>query len=286
MARARNQAGRKLVTRLFARNRRRGPRVDRSRWALAAWRGSRVLVPVVMAALAWPAVRERVRTHAYFALAEVTVERRGHLSEDTIRRHAALRPGMPIWDVDTAAIEARLEALPWVRAADVRRHLPDRVAIRVREYRPLAIVRVEKAERPLYYVAADGRIFAPVEDTDGRDLPYVSGLARTDVEEADGGGREIVRDALAALDAAARHGAALGAVSEVHVDRQRGVTVMPTRPAVPIHLGRGAFAEKLARAAEILPQWVGRETEMRGVSCEFADQVIVRLRGRAGGVGA
>ena len=274
------------MTGYFARNRRRGARTDRRALTLAAWRVARVGVPALVVLLGWPAVRARVHAHPYFALAHVEVQRRGHVTEEMIGRHAGLTVGMPIWDVDVTAVEARLRKLPWVRTARVRRELPDRVVIRVREYRPLAIVRVDDAEQPLYYVAADGRIFAPVDGRDGRDLPYVSGLARADLEGSHGRGAEAVREALAALAAAAAHAQAFGAVSEVHVDVQRGITVMPTRPAVPIYLGHGDFETKLARAAEILPRWADRGPEVQGVSCEFEDQVIVRLRRTAGGLGA
>jgi len=286
MAGARDQTRRGVVRRFSARNRRRGARVDRSRITLAVWRVARIAVPVVVVALAWPPIHARVRNHPYFGLADVVVLRRGHVTEADIRREAALRPGMPIWDVDAAAIEARLLGLPWIRAARVRRELPNRVVIRVREYRPLAIVRIEHAERPLYYVAADGHIFAPVDPTDGRDLPYVSGLDKGDLEGPTARGPEAIREALAVLGAAAAHANAFGDVSEVHVGDRRGVTIMPSRPAVPIHLGHGEFDTKLARAAEVLPRWAGREREVRSVSCEFGDQVIVRLRGTAGGMGA
>jgi cell division protein FtsQ len=274
------------VTRFFARNRRRSVRPDRRALVLAAWRAARVGVPVLLVLLGWPAVRSRVREHPYFALEHVVVERCGHVTEEMIRQWAGLRPGMSIWDVDATAVEARLGELPWVRTARVRRELPDRVVIRVREYRPAAIVRVEDGERSLYYVAADGRIFAPVDGSDGRDLPYVSGLTRADLEGANGHGTEAVREALGALTAAAPQASALGTISEVHVDLQEGVTIMPTRPAVPIHLGHGDFAAKLARAAEVLPRWADRGSEVLSVRCEFDDQVIVRLRHGAGGVGA
>lgn len=274
------------MTGYFARNRRRGARVDRRALTLAAWRVSRVAVPVLMVLLGWPAVRSRVHAHPYFALDRLVVQRRGHVTEEAIRRQAGLESGMPIWEVDAAAVEARLRELPWIRTARVRRELPDRVVIRVREYRPVAIVRVDDAAQPLYYVAGDGRIFAPVDGRDGRDLPYVSGLTRADLEGSHGRGAEAMREALGALSAAGAHAQVFGTVSEVHVDVRRGVTVMPTRPPVPIDLGHGDFQTKLARAAEILPRWAERAAEVQALSCEFEDQVIVRLRHAAGGVGA
>lgn len=274
------------MTRAFGRNRRRKAGPDRHAIALAAWRVARVVVPVVVVLVGWPAVRARVHAHPYFALDEIVVQRRGHVTAEMIQRSSGLQPGMSIWDVDPDAVAARLRELPWVRTVRVRRELPDRVVIRVREYRPLAIVRVAEADHPLYYVAADGRIFAPVDGRDGRDLPYVSGLARGDLEGPHGRGAEAMREALAALAAAAPYAPMLGTVSEVHVDLRDGVTIMPTRPPLPIRLGHGAFEAKLMRVAEILPRWLDRHAEVQSVSCEFEDQVIVRLRRPAGGVGA
>jgi cell division protein FtsQ len=253
---------------------------------LRAWRMARFLVPAVLLVVAWSALHDRVRAHPYFALRDVVVVRRGHLTEEAVVQHAGVRVGAPIWDVDVEAVQARLLELPWVRSARVRRELPDRIVIRVREYRPAAIVRIAGADHPLYYVAADGRIFAPVDRRDGRDLPYLSGLERADLDGGTGRGAEAIREGLAALAAVAEQGRTLGAISEVYVNPGGGgVTIVPTSPAIPIHLGRGGYAAKLARLAEILPRWVDRQDEVRSVNCEFEDQVIVRLR-RAGGVGA
>jgi cell division protein FtsQ len=223
------------------------------------------------------AARTYVRAHPNIAVREVVIEPRGRVPAATLPAQAGVSAGMSVWDVDAAAVERRLRALPWVRSARVRRELPSRVVLRVREHRPAAILRVDASDGRLFYVAPGGEIFAAVGGHAGRDLPYLSGLSEDDLGPS-GLARDAIRAALEVVRVADRHRAALGAVSEVHVDRDQGLTLLPVRPAIPIQLGWDDYDGKLARVAEVLPHWTGREREVRSVNGVFADTVVVRLR--------
>jgi cell division protein FtsQ len=236
----------------------------------------RTVVPLAILAALTPRAIDAARHHDYFAVREVTLQHRGHLAPEMLREAIAIAPGTSVWDVDGDAVIARVQALPWVRTVHVRRQLPDRIVVRVREHRPAAIVAVDGGE--LYYVAANGRIFAAVGSTDGRDLPYVTGIGRDDLDGRRGFGPRAVHRALGLLRLVARDARHFGAVSEVHVDANTGLTLHPMEPAVPIVLGWGGYQEKLARVQKVLPLWHGRYAELREVTCEFEDEVIVRLR--------
>ncbi len=279
MAGARGPARRQLVARLLgARNRRRDRAVDRglARAGAALRRAAWPAVALAVGILVWPTVRDGVRRHPYFAVQEVAVRKHGRLTAEAIRTASGIEPGMSIWDVDGAAAARRLERLPWIRAAQVRRELPHRVTIQVREYRPAAILAL--GDR-LYYVASSGRIFSPVGREDAHDLAYVTGLSEDDVRGRGAYGGRALRRALALLRAVARSDAraALGPISELHVDRQRGLVLLPVRPTVPIEVGWDGWAARLARLPPVLAQWSGRETELAGVSLLFGD-VVVRAR--------
>jgi len=237
-----------------------------------------MLLSLAVLPVAVPPVLRAVRDHPYFAVREIVIHHHGRLPDAELRDALAVRVGDGIWHVDTAAAEARLRARFWVRSARVRRELPDRVVVRVREYRPAVILAVGDLRPGLYYVAANGRIFAPVGDTDGRDLPYITGLDRADLDGRDGFGPKAVHRALGLLRMVARDGGGIGAVSEVHADRERGLTLLPVRPAIPIVLGWGGVAGKLERLGRVLPLWTERAADVREMSCIFDDQVIVRLR--------
>jgi cell division septal protein FtsQ len=258
------------------------------RWSIDPALGRRALrwvlsgvAAAVLVVVGLPWARGVAREHPYFAVHEVVVRHRGTLLPDEVRATAGVTVGTSIWDVDVEAVETRLLTHGWVRSAIVRRSLPNRVVIDVRAHRPVAILAVADEAPGLYYVAANGRIFTRVAPSDRPDLPLVTGLGRKDLGGGGAFGPRAVRRALALLRRAAAV-PEVGAVSEVHVDREQGLTLMPMRAALPIELGWGTYDAKLARLAEVLPKWAGREAEMRNVSCVFPDEVIVRVQGRAG----
>lgn len=275
MAGARGAARRQLVDRSL----RRRNRVRRT-WTLlrVPWRALWMLLPLAGLAAAAPPVLRIVRGHPYFAVRDVVIHHRGRLPAADLRAALGVSAGQSIWDVDPAAAAARLCARPWVRTAVVHRELPDRVVVRVREYRPAAILAVGDTQPGLYYVASNGRIFASVGETDGRDLPYITGLVRADLDGREGFGPRAVHRALGLLRLVGRESCGIGRVSEVHADRDRGLTLLPVHPPIPIVLGWGGLPQKLDRLARVLPLWAGRAGDVREMSCTFDDQVIVRLR--------
>lgn len=267
------------MNRLFGRrNRRRTPAEPGPRRLTPGVIRSAIVatVALVVGVSIGPTVLEHARRHPYFAVRAIDVRHRGRLDAVALRSALGVTEGDSIWDLDARAAEARLRERTWVRSATVRRQLPDRIVVQVREYRPAAIVSVVDPEPTLFYVAANGRIFAPVGPTDGRDLPYITGLSREDLDGLQGFGPQAVHRALGLLRTVARAAPGLGSVSEVHVDRVAGLTLLPVRPAVPIELGWGRFVLKVERLGRVLPLWIGREADVRGVSCVFDNEVIVR----------
>lgn len=272
MAGARGSARRQLVSRLVGRrNRRRGSRAWLGR---SLSRGAPAAVGVVLAILAWPTVRDAIHRHRYFEVREVVVRGNRHLAPDAVRRLAAVEPGVSIWAVDPARAERRLEGVSWVRKARVWRELPDRVVIRVREERPAAIIALTDAAPALHYVAPRGKIFARLEPTDARDYPYLTGLKVADLAGADAVGLRAIRRALSLLRLAGRR----GRVSEIHVDRELGLTLLPVDPRIPVEMGWGDYPRRLARLGAVLDRLAGRQDDIIRVSLRFDDEVIVRVR--------
>jgi cell division protein FtsQ len=72
------------------------------------------------------------------ALENVDVVGRQRQSTASILSALEVRRGMPLFDIDLAAARTRLEALPWIRTADVERQLPNTLLIRLTERKPFA----------------------------------------------------------------------------------------------------------------------------------------------------
>ena len=72
------------------------------------------------------------------ALENVDVVGRQRQSAASILAALGVQRGTPMLEIDLAAVQARLQALPWVRSADVERQLPDTLFIRLTEREPFA----------------------------------------------------------------------------------------------------------------------------------------------------
>lgn len=212
-------------------------------------------------------------THPYFAVSEIVVSPTRRVREGTLLQWVGLRPGMSIWTLEPRALERRLEEHPWIRRARVQRELPRRLTIEVVEREAAAVVLIDQ----LYYVDRGGAVFAQVGSDEALDLPFVTGIEAAVVNGEQPYPRHAVRQAVKLIDLMGRAGLPFR-VSEVHIDRERGITVFPVEPQIELEVGWGRFPEKLARLREVLSGFAGREAQLRGVDLTLESQVVVRLR--------
>lgn len=97
----------------------------------------------------------RFATWPVFEPREILVAGNVHVSSAEIRRRAAIRLDANVWFLNKHAAEQRVEALPWVRAAQIHRALPAGVRIVVIEREPVACVVSNGAT---YLVDADAHV--------------------------------------------------------------------------------------------------------------------------------
>jgi cell division protein FtsQ len=203
-------------------------------------------------------------------LTTIEIDGNRRLSRDEILRYAGVQMGSSVWDATPSTLRLRLQSHPWIQRVSVQREFPDRLMITLRERRPVAIARLAT----LSYVDRDGHILGPLHDEDSRDFPLITGLEGAEAEDF----RSIgVHRALQLLRRCQRMNC-FDAVSEVHVDRQRGVTVFPLRTAVAVVLGWGNWRAKLAHSARVFAAWEGQMGRVVAVDVSFRDLVVVKLR--------
>ena len=94
------------------------------------------------------------------ALENVTIEGRYHTARSHLESALNIYRGQSIFGFDLVQMQSRLEALPWVKAAMVRRILPDHLHVQLIERKALA--RYEENGR-IYLIDAEGmKIIAPI----------------------------------------------------------------------------------------------------------------------------
>jgi cell division protein FtsQ len=214
---------------------------------------------------AWTAIRQ----HEYFALSTVETAGNLRLSRDELLEWAGVGMGSSIWDATPHAVAARLRGHPWIEQARVKRSLPGSLSIRIRERVPVAILGVGE----LRYVDRSGQVLGALQGQDSRDFPIITGLSPDDAEFFDVG----LHRALQLLRWCERL-RCFDTISEIHIDRVRGVTIFPLRNAVPVVLGWGRWREKLERSGRVFALWQGQVHRLREIDVSFRKQAVVKLR--------
>ena len=107
-----------------------------------------------------------------FVVRDVFVVGRSATPKPTLLEALAVNRGVPILAIDLDAARQRIEALPWVRQASVRRMLPDTVVVEIVERRPLALWQHEKK---FALIDEEGRVIVRDDVGPFRDLMVVVG---------------------------------------------------------------------------------------------------------------
>ena len=110
------------------------------------------------------------RDHRYFAVREIDIEGLERLDASRVRVWLGMVEGSSIWQASPQVLEARLEAQPAIAGAEVRRYLPNRLRVTIRERRPKAILRTGSG---LFLVDQAGVVLDQANGVAG-ELPIVS----------------------------------------------------------------------------------------------------------------
>lgn len=214
------------------------------------------------------------------AFATETIELEGHvrLTREQILAIAGLSIGQNIFEVAPEEAERRLLAEPWIAEAHVRRRLPGRYEIEVRERRPVALLSLGE----VFLVADDGAVFKKVEEDDPIDLPVITGIDKERFVRDRAFRTSIVLEAVALLSDYRATGLWQSEpIGELHVERDDGLSLYLGEDATYVRLGHGPFRPKLARLSTVLSQLGSRGARAEYVYLDNErrpDRVTVRIR--------
>lgn len=208
---------------------------------------------------AWDRV-DAMMADAGLTVQSVTLEGRAETARTDIIRMLGIKRGTLMMDVDVDEARARLEALPWVQSAEVRRVWPDRIYVRVVERKPVAIW---QNEGELAVIDQTGHAIAGEDVTRFTNLPLVVGKG---AQTAAAGLLEL----LARQPQFRNHVKAAVRVGERrwNLRLDNGVEVR-----LPEEGAEAALAElvRLAREQDILSR------DIKAIDLRFPDRLIVKL---------
>lgn len=147
----------------------RGGRVQRCCCALFLFAG----LVAVLAGLCFGSIwlYGKATTSDFFATRHIDVAGNVRLSREVVLQYGGLKEGENSLAVSIAEVERRLRATPWVEEVSVKRLLPDRFVIKIRERMPTFWVHRDGV---LYYANESGELIAPVESRNFLSLPTLT----------------------------------------------------------------------------------------------------------------
>jgi cell division protein FtsQ len=223
-------------------------------------------------------VERHVRTSPAFSVTEIELSGHVRLSADEVLETAGLAEGNNVFDVAPEDAEARLTDHPWIAEAEVLRRLPGSYSVRIRERRAVALL----ALSDVFLVSDDGAVFKPVEEDDPIDLPVITGIDRGRFTRDRAFRTSVLFSVVALLSDYRGAGLAQGEpISEVHVERDDGLSLYIGEDATYVRLGDGPFRGKLGRLRTVLEELAERDVRAEYVYLDNErrpDRVTVRLR--------
>ena len=189
--------------------------------------------------------------------------------------------GRNIVSVNLAEWQSRLLASPWVEQAHLRRVLPSRIDVDLRERHPIGIARLAGA---LYLVDGSGVVideYGPIYAD--LDLPMIDGLAATPGQDASAVDERRARLAARVIAAMQRRPDIAKRVSLIDVSDAHDAVVMLAQDTALLRLGEDDFVERIQQYLDVAPALRERVAQIDYVDLRFDERVYVRpvrTRGR------
>jgi cell division protein FtsQ len=182
--------------------------------------------------------------------------------------------GQNIVTADLAKFQARLQASPWIEHASLRRVLPSRIDVELRERRPLGVARIAGG---LYLVDPHGLVideYGPMYAD--LDLPMIDGLGARPADTT-----SVVDEARAALaarviEAIQRRPEIEKRVSEIDVRDARNAVVLLDGDTTLLRIGSEQFVERIQQYLEVAPALREQVPHIDYVDLRFDERVYVR----------
>lgn len=186
----------------------------------------------------------------YFRANSISVDGTNRLSKNQIIKHIGIDAGINIFSINLSATRKRLLAYPWIADAEVRRELPDKINISIKEHKPLAIIDLGRK----FLINNHGEIFKELAVSDPGNLPVIIGLEFSDLDVS-GKFRNIPFNAVMdVLQLGRKSGSIIPnrLLKVIRVDREIGITLYAFNGIKAIKLGYNNYPDKYERLKNVL----------------------------------
>lgn len=205
----------------------------------------------------------------FFIVKEIDVKGCERLNPAEIISTAKIEWSSNIFKLNLEEMARRLELNPWIEEVSIRKVFPDKILIQIKERHPMAIIQLED----LYYIDSNGVIFSPVGDKDRYNFPILTGFKNKTNQLAE----DLILKGIEFLKVAEQMKATpLDEISEIHVDRDFGISCISMNEGIEVRIGWGDYEEKLKRLSLIWSDLKKRRISPILIDCADLERFIVK----------
>lgn len=188
----------------------------------------------------------------YFKMKDLSIEGTCKFSEKQILKQAGISRGANILSVNLSTAKKRLLTHSWIIDAEIKRKLPSKIIIKIKEHKPLAILDLGDK----FIIDINGKIFKEKIQSDADNLPIITGLKIADIN----GCRNISFDSVMTvlhILAQSKNMISNEIMRQIKVDREIGLTIyvsnsVDSNNIKAIKLGYNNYSSKFAMLKKAL----------------------------------
>lgn len=195
------------------------------------------------------------------------------INKNKLIQRAGIEKGDNILAINLKEKSRILEKDPWVYKAVVKRRLPDRIEIQIKEREPLAVIQLDN----FYLVDRHGDIFEKIERSE-TDLPLLTGLKKDDFINKPQESSRVLNAALSLIENLQKNNLLNGCNTEIEMDGFFGLKVFNAADQTNIFLGFDGYKEKLDLLHKIVEDLSRKGLSAEAVNLTSDKKVYIKLK--------
>ena len=239
--------------------------------------GRYIVLTIVLAVLirfGGATVVERIKQHPVFTIRRVVVEGADYINPVEIKKTASVQTGINIFDVDLVAVSRTLKKMYAAEDFIIYQRLPDTIAIRVLERKPVALLNVHE----IIGVDAEGVPLPHVGASLVEKLPIVTGVDNF-AALSDTTVRKRLVTGLRLLGRISEESPAVyGRISEIDVTSVTNMGITLIDDGLEVIIGPDDWGRKIPMLETVIDRVSAGMEKVKAVDIRFVDKVFVRKK--------
>lgn len=201
------------------------------------------------------------------------------LPQRDVVKLAAIKFGVPIFNINLDSIRTGLLRNEYVEEANISRSFSGTLHIAIRERKPIGSLMFNK----MWYVDDNGRLLSKIPASVVLDLPIISGV-KLEPEKIKGGTVISYTDAQTAISILSEvmkiDEDLYFLISEIDLNYGKDIIIHSADYGVPINLGRGNYSHKLKLLSAFWQKYVVTRgsQNLESVDVRFKNQLVVKWK--------